>query len=197
MNKHELEKYNRLIVEKYDVSRFVESNPIDCVMPGFFGGNDVMFIAQNPGQLKETVEGDRLYLEAYEKKEYDKLEEHYIKALKSSKGTYGTFINDIYGEDWSKISITNVFKCPFVNNEIPDIVPEREKKILRKQIEFVNPKVLVIVGTVAWKFYVKNRQSITAKLLHTSHPAYLKRTNTYSDEIQKARTKLLDMLSEH
>lgn len=195
MNRPALDAYNQLIVEKYDVSRFKDATPIDCIMPGFFGGNDVLFIAQNPGELKEDVEGDQLYLRAYEKKEYDKLGEYYIKALKSSRGTYGTFINDMYGEDWSRISFTNVFKCPFVDNKIPKEIPEREKKILRKQIEFLNPKVIVAVGTVARKFVIFEDWNIKERVMYTDHPSYLKRSGTYEQEVRKDSQKLAEQLT--
>ena len=146
MRLEKIQKFNLEILKQYDTSRF--DNAIDCVMPSYFANNDILFIGQNPGQLKEGVAGDELYLRAYEKKEYDKLGEYYIQALKSSRGTYGMFINDIYGEDWSQISFTNVFKCPFIDNIVPTDIPEIEKKILRKQITLLDPKFIVAVGSV-------------------------------------------------
>ena len=186
MNKEKLDNFNKTILEKYDTSRFF--NSVDCIMPGYFSGNDILFIAQNPGMLKQDVEGDALYLQSYQKKEYDKLNEYYIKALKSSRGTYGIFINDIYGEDWSQISFTNVYKCPFVDNIIPDSIPIIERNILKRQIELVEPKLIVAVGAIA-KSFILTEDSIT-KTIFMHHPAYLKRTGRYFQEIEKYKNDI-------
>ena len=87
MNIERIHDFSKKILEVYDTSRF--SNSVDCIMPGYFSGNDILFISQNPGMLKQDVEGDTQYLHSYQMKEYDKLNEYYIKALKSSRGTYG------------------------------------------------------------------------------------------------------------
>ena len=194
MNIEKLDIFNKKILKEYDTSRF--QNSVDCIMPGYFAGNDILFIAQNPGMLKQDVEGDVLYLQSYQKKEYDKLNEYYIKALKSSRGTYGIFINDVYGEDWSRISFTNVYKCPFVDNIIPESIPDIEKKILLKQIEFLNPKLIVAVGSVAKHFMWYDNQKKSIKTLYMQHPAYLKRTGRYARDIEKYKNELHFLLQQ-
>ena len=183
---------NKEIIETYDTSRFPSA--IDCVMPGYFGGNKVLFIAQNPGQLKSTVDSDVAYLRAYQQKEYDKIDSYYIDALKSSRGTYGTFIHDIYGEDWSDISITNVFKCPFVYNLVPFSTPDKEKQLLTKQIHLLNPKIIVCVGLIA-RVAMKHRVSNHAPLLDVSHPSYLKKTGQYSEKVIEYKKQLHELLN--
>jgi len=186
MNIERINDFSKKILEVYDTSRF--SNSVDCIMPGYFSGNDILFIAQNPGMLKQDVEGDAHYLQSYRMKEYDKLNEYYIKALKSSRGTYGIFINDVYGEDWSRISFTNVYKCPFIDNIIPESIPDIERNILKKQIEFVEPKLIVAVGAIAKSFILT--ENVTIKTLFMQHPAYLKRTGQYLQEIEKYKNDI-------
>lgn len=188
MDKEALQKYNRLVVEKYDVSRFKKESPVDCVMPGYFSGNEVLFVAQNPGQLK--TDDDDMFYDAYADKDFDKMEVLYAKALKSKRGAYGIFINDIYGSDWSRISFTNVFKCPFVANVIPDEVPERELKILTKQIELVKPRVIVAVGSVARDALMRCHSRIQELVLSMKHPSYLKRIGRYDEIITQYRIEL-------
>jgi len=197
MNKEALHRYSIEILERYDVSRFQRYAPIECVMPGYFAGNDMMFIAQNPGLLKETVEGDMQYLRAYQKKEYDKLGDYYFNALKSSSGSYGTFINDIYDEDWSRISITNVFKCPFKRHVVPTRIPETEKKILRNQIYLTDPKVIVAIGHIAWEFVNGEERWIRSRVIHLQHPSYLRRSGRYQSEVITYKENLCFKLLRH
>lgn len=195
MNKDKLNTLSSLIIEKYDAGRHLGA--IDCVMPGYFGGNDVLFIAQNPGLLKEGVAGDMAYLRAYDEKEYNKLGEYYIDALRSSRGTYGTFISDIYGQDWSAISFTNVYKCPFIDNNLPSEllirIPITEMKILTRQIQYLQPKVIVAVGSVAQKACQQLPSEFKNTLMLTYHPAYLKRTGRYETSVERYKKQLAQL----
>lgn len=201
MNREKINKLTRAIYNKYDPLRY--QNAYDCVMPGYFGGNDVMFVAQNPGELKDSVVGDIAYLDAYSIGDLPEMEIRYIQALKSDRGTYGIFINDIYGADWDKISITNVFKCPFTDNRLPkaitEEIPEREVKILQRQIEYVNPKLIVAVGAIAKKCIKQmkgyNSYNIDAKTIYVHHPSYLKRIGLYETKVDEYKKLLSTALA--
>lgn len=178
----ELEEFNKKLLTEYETSRLLLS--INCVMPGYFSGTDILFVAQNPGLLKNGVEGDELYLKAYENKEFEKLNEYYVLALQSSRGTYGTMINDVYGTDWSKISLTNVFKCPFQDNIAPKEIPNKELEILEAQFKLLNPKDTIAVGSKA---------SAALNLLGIFHykffhPSYLKVKGIYNETIQEYKS---------
>jgi hypothetical protein len=162
-------------------------------MPGFFSGDEVLFVAQNPGELKRSVVGDIEYWRAYVKKDYDKMDSYYINALKSSRGTYGTFINDIYGADWSDISFTNVIKCPFKQNKIPEFYElQYDVDILKEQVDILQPKGIVAVGSIADSAL----NYLQLEHLHFKHPSFLKRQGLYdSFNIQIYREQLKELVN--
>lgn len=196
MNKEKLNNSTRLICEKYNPTQYLGA--VDCVMPGYFGGNDVMFIAQNPGLLK--TDADDEYYDAFHEKNYSKMSITYARALKSSRSTLGTFINDIYSDNWYYISITSVFKCPFENNTLPEyitkFIPIREKQILLKQIEYINPKIIVAIGTIAKKCIVQLQDHDSyMKTIFVVHPSYLKRTGEYATKVEEYKQLLRNTLN--
>lgn len=198
MNKEKLNNLIRLMYEKYNPVEY--EGGVNCIMPGYYGGNDILFIGQNPGLLKEEVVGDMAYLDAYENKDYEEMEIRYIQALKSSRGTYGTFIDDIYSDNWDNISITNVFKCPFEDNVLPDsiskFIPVREQQILTKQIEYVNPTLIVAVGTIAKKAIQQmQNHDIHMKTIFMMHPSYLKRAGIYKEKVEEYKQLIISKLS--
>ena len=146
-----------------------------------------MFVAQNPGQLKKTVKDDMRYYDTFVAKDYDKLELYYWGALQSSRGTLGTFINDVVGTDWRDISLTNVLKCPFENNVVPDDIPAFDIAILRTQISLLQPDIIIAVGAYAAKALTHIPHS---HVIEVKHPAYIKRQGakaykTYIRNIKK------------
>lgn len=193
-----LEAYNKVILSTYDTLPYKDA--VDCVMPGYFAGNKVLFVAQNPGQLKGEVEADMKYFDAYTSKDLEKLEEYYYEALKSDRGTYGTFVNEIYGEDWSEISLTNVFKCPFKDNLVPDAISMTELSILEFQIAALKPQVIVAVGAIAYKALETLKLTTRYKVLKCYHPAYLKRNahladfGSYESYVEKYKAELQELL---
>jgi DNA polymerase elongation subunit (family B) len=185
INKEALDTYNREILDTYHIDK----NAQNVVMPGFFNG-EILFVGQNPGLLKESVEGDMEYLEAYKNRDLQKLSESYLKALKSTKGTLGTFLLDIFGDDWSKISFTNVFKTPFNDNdvEVTDLEPHLE--VLKKQIELLKPKYIFAIGKIAEDAINKIGYQAQEAFLH---PSYLKRIGQYEVKV-KEYSKVLESL---
>ena len=181
----ELKEYNRAILDSY----FFEKNSQRIVMPGFFNG-DVLFVGQNPGLLKNEVEGDVKYKEAYINKDLDNLDKYYLEALKSAKGTLGIFINEIYGEDWSKLSFTNVIKTPFNNNDVCIENEEFHLLVLKRQIELLKPRHVFAIGTLAKKYLNKLSINIDLEMMH---PSFLKKTGQYDTKIKEYRRALSEL----
>lgn len=91
---------------------------------------------------------------------------------------------DINRED---VYITNIIKCRPPNNRTPSISEaEACMPILKSEIELIDPKVIVTLGSTALKYLIDQDMSITKKrgqwiqrgkyyILPTFHPAYLLR----------------------
>lgn len=196
MDKAWVDDINIKILERYKPSRMTGGQGV--VMPGLFKGPRILFVGQNPGQLKLSVDEDIAYAQKYEdfrngvpRKGYSdaasdllkwkEMQEVYEAALRSPKGTLGTFINDIFDEDWSDISITNVYKCPFDKNIVPQLVPNEEIRLLAMQIGAVQPDIIVYIGSIAKQASLY--QLSHPKVLHLPHPSYLRKTGRYEDAI--------------
>lgn len=190
-------------LERYEPTRL--TGAIDVVMPGYFAGSDILFVAQNPGQLKKDVPEDQEYLVKYREfrktiTEWGKeptqeqvqiwrsMMETYKNALRSPKGSLGRFVNDIYGEDWSNISITNVYKCPFLNNVIPTQVPNSEIQLLTLQVDAVKPDIIVYIGRSARE--ASMYQNYHPKTMHVQHPSFLMKRGSYEHEVQQIAAQL-------
>ena len=177
MNTKELEAFNTSILDSYPF----EKKSQKVVMPGFFHG-ELLFVGQNPGLLKADVEGDQKYLQAFEKRDVMGMKNAYIEALKSEKGTIGTFIVDLIGDDWSKISFTNVLKTPFNNNEVAVESLLLHTEILKRQIELLKPRYIFAIGKIAEEALKIIDVKITMALLH---PSFLKRNGNYEEKIKE------------
>lgn len=186
INKKELDEYNKSILDSYPI----ENNAQAVVMPGFFNGH-ILFVGQSPGMLKENVEGDMEYLEAYKQRDLKKLSDSYRKALQSTKGTLGTFILDIFGDDWSKISFTNVFKTPFNNNEVKVDDWEPHLKILKRQIKLLKPKYIFAIGKIAET--ALNQIGYIPQVAF-QHPSYLRRIGQYEAKVNEYSQTLESLL---
>ncbi len=86
-----------------------------------------------------------------------------------------------------EVYITNIVKCRPPNNRVPTISEaEACMPILKSEIEIIDPKVIVTLGSTALKYLVDQKMAITRKrgqwikrgeyyILPTFHPAYLLR----------------------
>lgn len=173
MQIEELKKFNREILENY----FLEKNSQNVVMPGFFNGDIILFVGQNPGELKENCDGDMKYIEAYNNRDVEAMNIYYEEALKSNLGVMGIFINDIFGEDWKNISFTNVVKTPFKENDFCIDNKEFHFNILKKQIELLSPKIIVAIGSIA---DTSLREIGITPTITTMHPSYMKKNGIYN-----------------
>ena len=126
-----LELNEKFWLENKDKFQFIHT--------GFFNGNHILFVGQNPGQpwsddMKKLVDDCNSLVD------YTEMEQKYQNIIKNTKIT--SFINNIAGEDWVHISFTNLVKCPTLDNSQPT---EEQVKyfevILQKQILLVNPNI--------------------------------------------------------
>lgn len=105
--------------------------------------------------------------------------------------------------------IGNIVKCRPPNNRVPS--PEEAKAcrpLLAKQFQIVQPRIIVLLGGTAYKYFTGGREGITKirgqwiekggyLILPTYHPAYILRNNNERvrlwDDIGKARAKMEEL----
>lgn len=178
--------------ELYDLIHTCEKCSLGKTRTNFVFGSgnpnaDVMLIGEAPGE-QEDKEGLPFVGRA------GKLLTDILKAINFSR-------DEVY--------IANVLKCRPPNNRNP--LPEEEDKCLPhlyKQIELVNPKVILCLGKVAANSLLKNKLALTqmrgevfqindVKTMVTYHPAALLRNPNWKrgcwEDVQKFR-KLYDEL---
>ncbi len=116
---------------------------------------------------------------------------------KTFVGRAGQLLNKTFaqcGIDRSEVFITNIVKARPINNRTPTPQEiERCWPFLKTQIEIVNPRVIVTLGTCALLAFTKKQMSITKHhgfalpfepfiIIPTFHPAFILRSaNFYSD----------------
>jgi DNA polymerase len=93
-----------------------------------------------------------------------------------------------------EVYITNVVKCRPSQNRDPEIEEvESCKPYLLKQIEIINPKIIVTIGRIAFRYLLNNETPITKargnlydfkgiKVIPTFHPSYLLRNPSKKKE---------------
>jgi uracil-DNA glycosylase family 4 len=93
-----------------------------------------------------------------------------------------------------EVYITNIVKCRPPQNRDPKIEEiESCKPYLLKQIEIINPKIIVTLGRIAFKYLLNNETPITKargnlydfmgiKVIPTFHPSYLLRNPSKKKE---------------
>jgi len=114
-----------------------------------------------------------------------------------------------YGLGPDTYHICNIVKCRPPDNRVP--TPEEAKtckRLLASQFSMVKPKVIVLLGSTAYKYFTNNSDGITKVrgqwiekngyfILPTFHPAYILRNNTQRihlwHDIGLARNKLEEL----
>jgi uracil-DNA glycosylase len=117
-----------------------------------------------------------------------------------------TKIIEAIGLSRDDVYIANVIKCrpPENRNPEPDEVDTCEPFLFR-QIDFIQPKVIVALGTFAAKALLKTQDSISrlrgrvydyrgAKLVPTFHPAFLLRSPDRKRDVWEDMKKVRDLL---
>lgn len=118
-----------------------------------------------------------------------------------------------YGLGPDTFHICNIVKCRPPENRVPS--PEEAKtckKFLASQFTMVKPRVIILLGSTAYKYFTNSNEGITKVrgqwiekngyfIMPTFHPAYILRNNTQRihlwHDIGVARKKLeeLDLIS--
>jgi DNA polymerase len=145
---------------------------------------DLMFIGEAPGRDEDLL-GEPFVGRA------GQLLTDIIKAMKLSR-------QDVY--------IANVIKCrpPENRNPEPDEL-EACRPYIRKQVEFIKPKVIVTLGKFGLQSLTEKTFSISAvrgswldydgiKLMPTYHPAYLLRTPSAKKDVWNDMKKVMSEL---
>ncbi len=103
-------------------------------------------------------------------------------------------IENVLGIKREEIYITNIVKCRPPQNRDPEIEEvESCKPYLLKQIEIINPKIIVTLGRIAFKYLLNNDTPITKargtlysfkgiKVIPTFHPSFLLRNPSKKKE---------------
>jgi hypothetical protein len=121
-------------------------NSIENIQYGFFNGDTILFVGQNPGIQQKDSSADRNQLE-YDVLPYEQYVESYENRLRTSK--LGKYLFDLYSEDWSDISFTNVFKNPFKDQKVDVLDFSYHYSILEQQIDIIKPRLVVAIGAMA------------------------------------------------
>lgn len=170
MTTNNLIKINKEIINCDKCKQF--SSVINLPQPGYFKGS-ILVVLQNPGiPATKNVE-----LELTKRDNYKVFQQAYKKTIKSCY--MGKFISLIVN-DWSKISVTNIVKCPTKQNSHPaDSIIKNCRRFIFEQIEELNPRVILCVGSVSNKIIPKHNNYVK---LHIPHYSYLYRFNLDVDK---------------
>ncbi len=115
-------------------------------------------------------------------------------------------INNVLEIDRSKVYIANIVKCRPPNNRVPTIEEAQTcKPYLLKQIDIINPKILVCLGKTAFMYLMDNDMPISKvrgqifeykgkKVIPTFHPSYLLRNPSAKKEAYKDFLLIKSML---
>jgi len=115
-------------------------------------------------------------------------------------------INTVLEMDRSEVYIANIVKCRPPNNRVPTIEEaETCKPYLLKQIDIINPEILVCLGKTAFMYLLNSDIPISKvrgqifefkekKVIPTYHPSYLLRNPSAKKEAYKDFLLLKSML---
>jgi uracil-DNA glycosylase len=165
-----LDKLNKQIIS------CVKCKSIDMVInlpqPGYFNG-DILVVLQNPGMPAN----DNVQKELEMRDDYEQFKRNYKNTIK--KCYMGKFISSIF-DDWDKISITNIVKCPTKCNQMPneDIITNCQNYVF-EQIKILKPKIILCVGNLSRTIIPSSEKYIK---LHIPHYSYFYRFNLDVDK---------------
>ena len=115
-------------------------------------------------------------------------------------------INTVLEMDRSEVYITNIVKCRPPNNRVPTIEEaETCKPYLLKQIDIIDPEILVCLGKTAFMYLLNSDMPISKvrgqifeykgkKVIPTFHPSYLLRNPSAKKEAYKDFLLIKSML---
>ena len=115
-------------------------------------------------------------------------------------------INNVLEIDRSKVYIANIVKCRPPNNRVPTIEEAQTcKPYLLKQIDIINPKILVCLGKTAFMYLMDSDMPISKvrgqifeykgkKVIPTFHPSFLLRNPSAKKDAYKDFLLIKSML---
>lgn len=143
---------------------------INLPQPGYFSG-ETLVILQNPG----VPATNDIYNKLKMKNEYINFQKNYKNAIQNCY--MGKFISMIF-DDWEKISITNIVKCPTKNNQMPnDHVIKNCQSYIFEQINILKPKNILCIGSLSKNIIYKFDSSDKYRKYSMPHYSYLYRYN--------------------
>lgn len=135
-----LERFNRSIFKKDKLKSKNRSQR--RLTLGFFKGNEILFIGQNPGVNRNRE---------WTYKEFDYYQKVYVRAFHRFKmGKYLLAVCKRLGLTIEDISFTNVVKYATKDNKAPAFKDIAQcLPILEKQIKILKPKKIVCIGRLS------------------------------------------------
>lgn len=106
----------------------------------------------------------------------------------------------------SDVYIANIIKCRPPNNRVPnDFEASMCLPYIHRQIELVNPKIIVLLGTTSYKYLLKDSTPISKvrgqvfmykniKVIPTYHPSYLLRNESAKKDVYIDMLKVKGLL---
>ena len=185
-NKKETRKLFREMREK-SVEKYDEA--INLCQPGFFGGNNILFVAQNPATPKpDKNPTDKILMNK------NTTDEEFHEAYKRSQlnWKFYEFIQEIIGDSMD-FSIINAVPYPTIYNQTPscELIEECSENF-KKSIELIDPKIIVCLSFVA-RFQIKELNiDKKYKIVYTKHYAYWMRRSRveYLEELKRIKKEL-------
>lgn len=185
------EKLNKLC-KKYDKlqNEYGDKNLNSIYFGGCFNNPDICLVFMNP--TKRNIASEKSW-KGYRSPwigtkniwdlfyELSFVEESIYKEIKSKKGNEWTedFAKEVYDNvKDNKVFITNLAKCTQADaRELPNSVYEKYLELFLKEIEIVNPKVIILFGNQISSIVLKQKLSVSQcrkkeYILNNKHKCY-------------------------
>jgi uracil-DNA glycosylase len=170
-------KYNKL--SEYNTKIFdALSDKCPHFQLGFFNGNEVLFVGQNPGNPSTDLE-KAITEKVMTQKTFRAFEKEYEDMIKMSK--IGQYLDPTISGQWSRVSFTNVVKTTTPGNMEPDDETyEMFFPMLMQQIEILEPNIIACLGKYAGaafgltEFYHAVRYKGSVVCMYP-HPSFVRR----------------------
>lgn len=185
-----LEEYNKEVFYKNDIKSEVRLSKL--LLPGYFSGNEILFVGQNPGQPHKYDNFEDAQLQ--ESMQWEQVRRDYFIGLKKCRvGGFLEFCKQVgVFCFWQDISFTNILKYSTKSNSIlgvGDAELEKNLKILRHHIALLKPTRIVAMGNYA----SDNLSSLGVEHAVVKHPSHLTTSEIFAEieKLDKFKNSLL------
>lgn len=166
MDLERLRRFNKALFKR---EKFISPIRLSThIMMGFFHGNKIVFVGQNPGQPK--VFSDGFVANHLVKESFEEIQENYFVGFPRCRiGQYTIKVLNHLGLMLDDISFTNIVKYSTIKNQRPDNDAQIKQfiKILVRQFKYLKPKKIVAVGN----FASYNLNTVGLPHVKIAHPA--------------------------